>query len=132
MPNYCVVHNEYHQPYGGQIRCKSCKQESNRLHNKGKELFWRNRISKLDMEAGMHMHHRIESALARAYFKIFGRMDRERSNQTSLSTVIQHLPFTLKNELRLRAELLFCKPMKDGAHRIFHSKLSKGEGYVRW
>jgi hypothetical protein len=132
MTTICSIHNEAHQKYGGNTRCKSCQVESRRINRQGKELFWRNRINKLNMEAGTHMHHRIESALANLYFKKFGRLDREKSNQVTMSTVLQNLPFTLRNELRLRVELLFCKPMTSGGHRSLHNKLRKGEGYVKW
>jgi hypothetical protein len=111
--------------YGGQNRCRSCKLESNEINNTGRELFWRNRIRKLDMEAGMHMHHRIESPVARAYFKIFGRIDRMSKSRRTLAMVIEALPYSFKNELRLRAELLFCKPMSNSDHKKLHHKLDR-------
>jgi hypothetical protein len=90
---------------------------------------WMERIGKLQVGHQTVMHHLTakESKLATLYFKYVGRVDRDpkRPSVTTLSRYINMTPWTVKRELRLRTELLFCRPMARGNHQRLHL-------YERW
>ena len=91
---------------------------------------WNSRISKINIIGHANvLHHDIESKLASLYFDIAGRVDKDakRPSITNLAQYFNMTPWTVRRELRLRAELLFCKPMKRVTHNRLHVTLrSKG------
>jgi hypothetical protein len=92
---------------------------------------WAQRIKKLRLMGHANvLHHDIEGKLANLFFKHVGRVDR--GSRKSIKSLVQYLnmtPWTPMRELRLRAELLFCKPMKRKAHTKLHRYLQIEGGF---
>ena len=89
---------------------------------------WRGRIKLLDTINRQRVIHHLtpeQSKLATLYFKVMGRVDRDpkRPSVTTFSRYINMTPWTVSRELRVRAELLFCKTMAAGDHIRYHGGL---------
>jgi hypothetical protein len=90
---------------------------------------WMERIGSLNVGHRIVLHHLTaqESKLAGLYFKVIGRVDRD-ANRPSVTTISRYTnmtPWTIGRELRLRTELLFCKPMNRSAHAVLHHRLKR-------
>ena len=88
---------------------------------------WISHIPKLEMKGFDVMHHEIEKPLAALYFAVFGRVDKNptRKHIKSISLYRDKTKWTLGRGLRIRAELLFCRPMIYSDHFKLHRKLKK-------
>jgi hypothetical protein len=88
---------------------------------------WISHVPKLELKGYDVMHHAIEKPLAALYFAVFGRVDKnvKRKNIKSISIYRDKTKWTLVREFRLRAELLFCRPMTHSDHFQLHRKLKR-------
>lgn len=106
-------------------------QSRTQIRHEGNLGFWFYKLPALDLEYRCPdmlkpvTHHEIEKPLAKLFFKVVGRVDRDK-NRPGIKTMSAYLnctPYTKLRGLRMRAELLFCRPMDLDQHISLHQKL---------
>jgi hypothetical protein len=121
MTSYTAAHRRWY------VTNRDHAKRNTRIKAEGCSLSWMDRIPKLALKAGEVMHHEIDVPWKNAILERFPkiRCDHDKHKNYTMKTYMSTTPPTFLRELRMRFELLFCRPMQSSDHSTLHIKLKQ-------